>query len=354
MPISVHEIAQMVSGTVVGPSDVMLSGACKIEEAVPGSITFMGSAQYAAYLQTTQASAVIISKNVHLTDKEGTTWILVDDPYASFITVLAKFQEERRTAPKTGAEAPAYLGQNTCLGKDIYRGAFSYIGDHVQLGDSVQVYPHVYIGDQVIIGAHTVIYSGAKIYAESRIGQHCIIHAGAVIGSDGFGFVVQTDGTYKKIPHLGQVIIEDHVEIGANTTIDRATLGKTHIAQGTKMDNLVQIGHNVTVGMHTVIAAQTGIAGSAQLGKGCRIGGQAGVAPHITLGDNTQLAGQTGVTKSYKKGHITLMGMPAYEHKQYLKSYAASKNLPKIVRQVHELAQYMGDKDNRAGQADSC
>ena len=344
----------MVSGTVVGPSDVMIGSACKIEEAVPGSITFIGNAQYASYLHTTQASAVIISKNVGLIPKEGITWILVDDPYTSFSTVLAKFQEERRTAPKTGVEAPAYLGQSTCLGKDIYRGAFSYIGEHVQLGDGVQVYPHVYIGDHVTIGAHTIIYSGAKIYAESRIGQHCIIHAGAVIGSDGFGFVLQTDGTYKKIPHLGQVIIEDHVEIGANTTIDRATLGKTHIAQGTKMDNLVQIGHNVTVGMHTVIAAQTGIAGSAQLGKGCRIGGQVGVAPHITLGDQTQLAGQTGVTRSYKEGHITLMGMPAYEHKQYLKSYAASKKLPKIVRQVHELAQYVGAKDNQPRQEDSC
>lgn len=335
MELRVSKIAQLLGGTIVGRDDLMIHQVCKIQEAVPGSITFLANPRYEPYLYTTQASAVIIRKDFRPTRRVLATLLLVEDPYTSFSTLLAKYQA---ITHRVGVESPAYVGQHTTLGQGIYRGAFSYIGNQAQLGDGVQVYPHAYIGDQVTIGDYTVIYSGVKIYAGSQIGRHCTIHAGAVIGSDGFGFAPQADGTYQKIPQLGQVVLEDYVEIGANATIDRATLGKTWIKQGTKLDNLVQVGHNVEVGAHTVIAAQTGIAGSAKLGEGCRVGGQVGIAWHAEVGNQTKLAGQTGVTKSYLQGHTTLMGMPALEQKQYLKSYAVFKQLPELAQKVHQLA----------------
>lgn len=320
----------------MGQGDLTINKVCKIQEAVPGSITFLANPHYEQYLYTTQASAIIIDKDFQPARSVTPTLILVKDPYISFSTLLAQYQTMTSTK-QVGVEYPSYLGKHTALGNGVYRGAFSYIGDYAQLGEGVQVYPHAYIGDYVAIGEHTIIYSGAKIYAGSQIGRHCTIHAGAVIGSDGFGFALQADGSYKKILQLGCVVLEDHVEIGANTTIDRATLGSTWIKQGTKLDNLVQVAHNVEIGAHTVIAALSGIAGSAKLGDGCMLGGQAGVAGHIEVGSRTAVAARGGVTKSYKQDQATLMGTPAFDRKQYLKSYAAFKQLPNLAQKVRQL-----------------
>lgn len=337
MRFTVKAIAELLEGTIVGNDALVIEKIANIQEATPGSITFLANAKYEPHIYTTQASAVIVSKNWEATHKVIPTLILVEDPYTSLGTLLAHYQAQVSTQ-KIGVESPSYLGQHTTLGDGVYRGAFSYIGEHTRLGKGVQIYPHAYIGDYVVIGDHTVIYSGARIYARSQIGQYCIIHAGAVIGSDGFGFALQPDGSYQRIPHIGHVVVENYVEIGANTTIDRATLGSTRIGAGVKLDNLVQVGHNVVVGEHTVIAALSGIAGSAKLGKGCRLGGQVGVVGHTELGSQTVVAGQAGVTKSYKQGNAMLMGMPALDKKLYLRSYALFKKLPELAQKVYQLA----------------
>ena len=325
MVFTIKEIAKILHGKVLGNDSLSINKFCKIQEAVPGSITFLSNPNYEKYIYTTQASVVIVSNNFQPTSPLSTNLILVEDPYISFTILLDTYQKTLNSS-KVGVEEPSYLGTDTALGKDIYRGAFSYIGDRVNIGDKVQIYPHAYIGDRVCIGENTIIYSGVKIYPDCQIGKNCIIHAGAVIGSDGFGFAPDNMGFYKKIPQIGNVIIEDAVEIGANTTIDRATLGTTWIRTGTKIDNLVQIAHNVEVGSNTVIAALTGIGGSAKVGNQCMLGGQVGISWHIEIGQKTIIAGQSGVTKSYKNGNITLMGTPARERKKYLRNYAFSQS----------------------------
>ncbi|OJW68393.1 MAG: UDP-3-O-(3-hydroxymyristoyl)glucosamine N-acyltransferase [Candidatus Amoebophilus sp. 36-38] len=331
MVFTINEIAHLLEGKVVGDDSLKIDKLCKIQEAVPGSITFLANPSYEKYLYTTQASVIIINKNFQPARPISASLILVEDPYLSFTKLLTKY-ESLLNVSKKGIEEPTYLGKNTTIGDAVYRGAFSYIGDHVQLGNGVQIYPHAYIGDHVSIGENTIIYSGVRIYPGSRIGKNCIIHAGAVIGSDGFGFVPEPTGSYQKTPQLGYVVIEDHVEIGANTTIERATLGNTWIKQGTKIGNLVEIAHNVEIGRNTIIVALSGIAGSAKIGNHCMIGGQVGVAGHTEMGDKTMVAGQAGVTKSYKNGNITLMGTPAFERKKYLKNYALFKQLQDIQK----------------------
>jgi UDP-3-O-[3-hydroxymyristoyl] glucosamine N-acyltransferase len=331
MIFTIKEIAQLIEGDVVGDESIKINKLCKIQEAIPGSITFLANLNYEKYLYTTQASAIIINKSFQLQHPVSASLILVEDSYASFTQLLTHYHQTILNARKVGVEEPAYLGKHVTLGESVYRGAFSYIGNHAQLGDGVQVYPHAYIGNQVSIGENTIIYSGVKIYAGCQIGKNCIIHAGAVIGSDGFGYALQPTGGYQKIPQVGGVILEDNIEIGANTTVDRATLGNTWVKQGTKIDNLVQIAHNVEVGRDTVIAALSGIAGSAKIGNNCMLGGQVGVAGHTDMGDGTVVAGQAGVTKSYKKGNITLMGMPAIERRKYLSNYAIFKQLHTIL-----------------------
>lgn len=329
MVFTINQIAELLGGSVVGNGSITINKLCKIQEAVPGSITFLANPVYTKYLYTTQASAIILNKQFQTTEPISATLVLVEDSYASF-TKLLTIYESLLNKPKVGVEQPTYIGEHTQIGESVYRGAFSYIGNHVHIGKGVQIYPHAYIGDRTSIGDHTIIYSGAKIYPDSQIGKSCIIHAGAVIGSDGFGFAMQPSGNYEKIPQLGCVVLEDNVEIGANATIDRATLGNTCIKQGTKIDNLVQVAHNVEIGRNTVIAALSGIAGSAKVGNNCMLGGQVGIAGHTEIGDKTIVAGQAGVTKSYKNGHITLMGMPAIERKKYLKNYAIFKQLKTI------------------------
>ncbi len=329
MGFTVYEIAQLIGGEIIGNAALQLDSLCKIQEATPGSVTFLANPSYEKYLYTTQASAVIIDKKFKPAHPLSASLILVEDPYIGFTKVLNKYQSLLNT-PKIGIEEPNYLGNHVTLGEGIYRGAFSYIGDYVQLGKGVQIYPHTYIGAHAVVGENTIIYSGARIYPGCQVGKNCIIHAGAVIGSDGFGFAPQATGSYQKIPQIGNVILEDDVEIGANTTVDRATMGNTRIQAGTKIDNLVQIAHNVEIGKNTVIAALTGIAGSAKIGDSCVLGGQVGVAGHTEMGDKTMVAGQAGVTKSYKAGNITLMGMPAIERKKFLREYAIFRQLKNL------------------------
>lgn len=327
--LTVQAIAQLIDGQVIaGNSDVLIEHLASIREATAGSATFVANPMYEQYVYTTQASVVIVPKNFQTQYPVSASLIAVADPYVAFNTLLAQYHA-LQSVPTSCVEEPSYLGRDVILGEDMYRGAFSYIGDGAHIGNGVQIYPHVYIGAQVVVGEHTIIYSGAKIYPRCTIGSNCIIHAGAVIGSDGFGFVAQKTGAYTKMPHIGNVIVKDDVEIGANTTVDRATTGSTVIHEGTKIDNLVQIGHNVTIGSDTVVAALTGIAGSASIGNRCTLGGQVGVAGHIAVGDQTMVAGKAGVTKSYKDGNITLMGMPAIERKQFIANHLFLKQLQK-------------------------
>jgi UDP-3-O-[3-hydroxymyristoyl] glucosamine N-acyltransferase len=260
----------------------------------------------------------------------------VDDPYSGFSSLLDEY-DRILSFQKEGVEDPSWVGENTVTGENIYRGAFSYIGKNVTIGDNVKIYPHVYIGDSVTIGDNTLIYSGAKIYDRVVIGSNCQIHAGAVIGSDGFGYAPQKDGTYKKIPQLGNVILKDNVDIGANTTIDRATMESTVIHQGVKLDNLIQVAHNVEIGENTVIAAQTGISGSTTIGKNCIIAGQAGIVGHISLADKMTIGAQSGVTKTFNIEGETILGSPAFEISSSRKSYAIFRKLPDLLERVRKL-----------------
>ena len=267
-----------------------------------------------------------------------TTIILVEDPYLSFTALLEEYHKVV-SFQKIGVEEPSFIGENSKCGDNIFRGAFSYIGNNVTVGNNCKIHPHVYIGDHVTIGNNTILHSGVKIYANCKIGNHCVMHAGAVIGSDGFGFAPQKDGSYKTIPQVGNVIVEDHVDIGANTTVDCATFESTVIKRGVKLDNLVQIAHNVEVGENTVIAAQAGISGSTTIGKNCVIAGQAGIVGHITIGDKITIAAQSGLSKSVDKQGAVFLGSPGFEIADYKKSYVIFRRLPDLLNRIKELEQ---------------
>ena len=307
----------------------------KIEEATEGSITFLANPKYTHFIYSTGASVVIVSKDFVPSAPVPATMIRVENPYTSFTTLL-EFYENYLKSLKSGIEQPSFQAADLKMGQNIYLGAFSYIGEGVVLGDDVKIYPQVYIGDHVTIGRGTVIYAGVRIYRDTHIGADCIVHAGAVLGADGFGFAPQADGSYKKIPQTGNVVLEDCVEIGANTTVDRSTMGSTVIRKGTKLDNLIQIAHNVEVGQNTAIAAQTGVAGSSKIGAGCVIGGQVGIAGHLHIGDRTTIAAQSGVIADIAAG-ATVMGSPSFDHKDYVKSYVVFRKLPKLARRIEQI-----------------
>jgi UDP-3-O-[3-hydroxymyristoyl] glucosamine N-acyltransferase len=336
MQFSIREIAHLLNGKIEGNGELMINNMGTLESAKEGSVSFLSNPKYEHLIYTTRASAVIVSKDFKPSESIQTTLIRVDDPYFSFSVLLDEY-DKFLTYQKEGVEDPSFLGENTTIGKKVYRGAFSYIGKNVIIGDHVKIYPHVYIGDSVVIGDHSILYSGVKIYDRTVIGNYCQIHAGAVIGSDGFGYAPQKDGTYKKIPQLGNVIIEDHVDIGANTTIDRATLESTVIRKGVKLDNLIQVAHNVMIGENTVAAAQTGVSGSTTIGKNCIIAGQSGIVGHIKLADKMTIAAQSGVTKTFEKEGETILGSPAFEIHGYRKSYAIFRKLPDLVERVRDL-----------------
>lgn len=334
MKVTVQQIADLLNGEVVGNAATEVSDLSKIEEGKPGSLSFLSNPKYVPYIYETKASAVIINKSFVPEYPVQTTLIKVEDAYAAFTKLLEFYNQIKNN--KVGIEQPNFVGENTVYGQDIYIGAFAYIGQNCQIGDNVKIYPNCYIGDNVKIADNTTIFAGSKIYADTQIGSRCIIHSGTTIGSDGFGFAPQEDGSYTKVPQTGNVIIEDDVEIGANTTIDRATLGSTIIRQGVKLDNHIQIAHNVEIGAHTVIASQTGIAGSTKIGKYCQIGGQVGIVGHITIGNYVKIQAQSGVNKSLKDNDV-VQGSPAINYGDFSKSFVHFRNLPKIVEDIDKL-----------------
>jgi UDP-3-O-[3-hydroxymyristoyl] glucosamine N-acyltransferase len=332
---SVDYIATLIEGEVEGDGDIKISQLGKIEDASPGAISFLSNPKYEASIYETQASAVIVRKDFQPKKPLNAALIRVDDPYLAFTALLEEYHK-LISFQKQGVEEPAFLSPSAELGEEVYRGAFSYVGEKCRIGNHVKIYPQAYIGDNVQIGDHTIIQSCVKLYPGTIIGSHCVIHAGAVVGSDGFGFAPQPDGTYKTIPQLGNVVIGHHVDVGANTTIDCATLDSTIIRDGVKLDNLIQIAHNVEIGENTVIAAQTGVSGSTKVGKNCVLAGQVGVVGHLKIGDNSKVGAQAGVGKSLRPGSVEL-GSPSFDRKKYLRTYAAFKMLPDLVERIKQL-----------------
>ncbi|MFR9165579.1 MAG: UDP-3-O-(3-hydroxymyristoyl)glucosamine N-acyltransferase [Dysgonomonas sp.] len=341
MSFSAQQIADFLHGSVEGNPEIEVSSFSKIEEGKPGTLTFLANPKYSHYLYSTEASVVLINNDFKLENPVKATLVRVENAYTS-LAILLSIVEKAMKPPKKGIEPNSYISDKAEKGKDVYVGAFSYISDNACIGDNVQIYPQVYVGENVTIGNNTILYPGVKIYPNCKIGANCIIHAGAVIGSDGFGFAHE-DGVYKKIPQMGIVIIHDDVEIGANTTIDRAVMDATVIHKGVKLDNLIQIAHNVEVGEHTAMAAQVGISGSTKIGKHCVLGGQAGLGGHIVVGDNVSIGAQSGVIGNIKEG-AAVIGSPPMPVKDFFRSSAVFAKLPEMYRQ---LAQIQRDLDSR-------
>jgi len=334
MKFTAAQIAGILEGEVVGNPDAEVYKLAKIEEGTEGSLTFLANPKYANFIYTTDATVTIVNASFEPEQPIKTTLIKVEDAYQSFSKLLEYYNQVKLM--KSGIEQPSVISENVIYGDHLYLGSFSYIGKNVTIGNNVKIYPNCFIGDNVTLGDNTILFAGVKIYSESVIGSDCTLHSGVIIGSDGFGFAPNDDGTYKKVPQIGNVILEDSVEIGACTTIDRATLGSTVIRKGVKLDNHIQIAHNVEIGENTVIAAQTGIAGSTKIGSNCMIGGQVGIAGHLTIGNNVRVQAQSGIGKNITDGE-TIQGSPAFNYGDYSKSYVHFKNLPKIVADLEEL-----------------
>lgn len=340
MKFTAQQIADILEGDIVGDADVKVSKLAKIEEGVEGTLTFLANPKYTTYIYSTKASITIVNKTFEPEDNITTTLIKVDDAYKSFSKLLEYYNQVKLN--KFGIEQPSFIAESSAYGENIYIGAFSYVGENVTIGDNVKIFPNAYIGDNVKIGDNTIIFAGAKIYSECLIGNHCVINSGAIIGADGFGFAPNEKGEYQKVPQTGNVILEDFVDVGAATTIDRATLGSTVIRRGVKLDNQIQIAHNVEIGKNTVIAAQTGIAGSTKIGENCQIGGQVGIVGHITIGDNVKIQAQSGIGRNVKDNEV-LQGSPALAYGDYNKSYVHFKNLPKIIKKFNDLEKSYGN-----------
>lgn len=335
MKFTAEQIAKILEGEVVGNPNAEVWTLSKIEEGAEGSIAFLANPKYESYIYKTKASITLVNNSFVPEGEISTTLIKVDDAYLSF-TKLLTFYDEAKKASKVGIEQPSTVSSTAKFGENFYLGSFSYIGSNVQIGNNVKIYPNSFVGDNVVLGNNVTVFAGAKIYSETQIGNDCVIHSGAIIGADGFGFAPNTDGTYTKIPQIGNVIIEDAVDIGAGTTIDRATMGSTIIRKGVKLDNQIQIAHNVEIGENTVIAAQTGVAGSTKIGKNCVIGGQVGFAGHLVIGNNVRIQAQSGIGKNIKDNEV-LQGSPAFGYTDYSKSYVHFRNLPKIINELDEL-----------------
>ncbi len=336
MKFTVAQIAQVVGGTVEGDAEATVSSLAKIEEATPGSLAFLSNTKYEPFLYSTGATAVIVSPELPLRQAVAATLIRVADPYSAFTKLLEFYQQAARTG-KRGVEQPSFLGAGSTIGAGHYRGAFSYVGENCVLGENVLIFPHAYIGDRVRIGDNSIIHAGAKVYADTVIGQRCVVKAGAVVGTDGFGFAPQPDGSYKAIPQIGNVVLEDDVSIGANATVDCATMGSTVVRQGAKIDNLVQLAHNVEIGRHTVIAAQTGISGSSKIGDFCVLAGQVGMAGHLSIANKTTITAQSGVGKSVQQEGLTLQGSTAFDFKQNQRAQVVFRRLPELDQRVAAL-----------------
>ena len=342
MKFTAEQIASILEGEIVGNPMVEVFRLSKIEEGTEGSLTFLSNPKYLNYIYSTEASVTIVNNTFVPENELRTTLIKVEDAYQAFSKLLEYYNHVKNN--KSGIEQPSVISENVKYGKQLYLGSFSFIGNNVVLGDNVKIYPNCYVGDNVIIGHNVTLFAGAKVFSETIIGNNCAIYSGAIIGSDGFGFAPHADGTYSKIPQIGNVIIEDNVDIGSCTTIDRATMGSTIIRKGVKLDNQIQVAHNVEIGENTVIAAQTGIAGSTKIGKNCMIGGQVGFAGHLTIGNNVRIQAQSGVGRNVKDGEI-LQGSPSFGYTEFSKSYVHFKNLPKIITEFEELKKTINNKD---------
>jgi UDP-3-O-[3-hydroxymyristoyl] glucosamine N-acyltransferase len=343
MKFTAEQIAGILEGEVVGNSNAEVSELSKIEEGKEGSLTFLANPKYNNYIYTTEATITIVNKTFVPESALKTTLIKVEDAYMSFSKLLEFYDQAKGS--KSGIEQPSVISENVKYGDNLYLGSFAYIEADVVLGNNVKIYPNCFIGKNVIIGDNVTIFAGAKVYSDTLIGNNCVIHSGAIIGSDGFGFAPSPDGTYKKIPQIGNVIIEDDVDIGSCTTIDRATMGSTIIRKGVKLDNQIQIAHNVEIGENTVIAAQTGVAGSTKIGKNGMIGGQVGISGHLTIGNNVRIQAQAGVGRNVKDNEI-LQGSPAFAYNDYSKSYVHFRNLPKIVTEIEKLKKLILNQKN--------
>ena len=342
MKFTAEQIAGILEGEIVGNPMVEVFRLSKIEEGTEGSLTFLSNPKYLNYIYSTEASVTIVNNTFVPENELRTTLIKVEDAYQAFSKLLEYYNHVKNN--KSGIEQPSVISENVKYGKQLYLGSFSFIGNNVVLGDNVKIHPNCYVGDNVIIGDNVTLFAGAKVFSETIIGNNCAIYSGAIIGSDGFGFAPHADGTYSKIPQIGNVIIEDNVDIGSCTTIDRATMGSTIIRKGVKLDNQIQVAHNVEIGENTVIAAQTGIAGSTKIGKNCMIGGQVGFAGHLTIGNNVRIQAQSGVGRNVKDGEI-LQGSPSFGYTEFSKSYVHFKNLPKIISEFEELKKTINNKD---------
>ncbi len=325
MEVTAKIIADHLGGELIGDPDVKVSSVARIEQGKPGTLCFLANPKYEHYLYTCKASVILINSTFEPKGEISSTIIKVDNAYEAVASLL-DLLNSIKSSKKRGRALSAHIAFSSKIGKGVYVGSHSYIGKKVVIGKGTQIYPQVYVGDNVSIGENCVLYPGVKIYYGCKIGNNCIIHSNAVIGADGFGFAPTEDGTYKKIPQTGIVTIEDDCEIGANTAIDRATMGTTLIEKGVKIDNLVQIAHNVIIGSNTVIAGQAGIAGSSKIGKSCMLGGQVGISGHLYIADNTIFAAQSGLIGNVKESGRVLMGTPAIDHKDYIKAYAVFKN----------------------------
>ena len=334
MKFTAIQIAELLNGEIVGDKNVEVSNLSKIEEGKSGSLTFLSNPKYTPFIYSTNASITIVNNDFSPERELSTTLIKVKDAYSAFSVLLDHYNSIKSN--KVGIDTPSFISKSASYGKECYFGAFTYIGENVKIGNNVKIYSNSYIGDNVEIGDNTHISSGVRIYHDCLIGNNCNIEANTVIGADGFGFAPNEKGKYSKIPQIGNVVIEDFVDIGACTTIDRATLGSTIIKKGVKLDNQIQIAHNVVVGENTVIAAQTGIAGSTKIGCNCQIGGQVGFAGHINIGNNVKIQGQSGVIKNIPDNK-TVQGTPAFDYGNFYKSYANFKNFPKIVKGINEI-----------------
>ncbi len=334
-------IADFLKGKVEGDPEAKVNDVSKIEEGKPGTLSFLANPKYEKYLYETQSSIVIVNQDFQPQQKIGATLIRVENAYDAFADLLILYEQSK--PKKRGISKLASIARSATLGENLYVGEFTVVHENAKIGDAVQLYPQVYIGDNVKIGEGTIIHPGVRIYEGCLIGAFCVIHSGVVIGGDGFGFAPNQDNDYKKIPQVGNVIVEDHVEIGANTTIDRATMGSTIIRKGVKLDNLIQIGHNAEIDENTVIAAQSGVSGSAKIGKNCMLGGQVGVVGHLSIADGTKIAAKSGIPKTIKKEGTVVQGAPAFEFFDYQRSYVLFKNLPKLKKQIDELERNVAD-----------
>jgi UDP-3-O-[3-hydroxymyristoyl] glucosamine N-acyltransferase len=335
MQLTAYQIKTLLNGTIEGNPDVVVDQLAKIEEAQAGSLSFLANPRYEHYLYTTNASIVIINEDYTLTQPVKATLIRVKDAYSSFSVLLEKYNIIK--LDKKGIEAPSFIHPTAKIGRDVYIGAFAYIGSNVTIGDRCKIYPHVYLGDNVKVGDDCTLFSGVKIYSDCVIENRAIIHSNTVIGSDGFGFAPQPDGSFSKVSQIGNVIIEDDVEIGSNTSVDRATMGSTIIHKGVKMDNLIQLAHNVEIGSNTVIASQTGISGSTKIGENSIIGGQVGIVGHVSIAKNSQIQAKSGVNRSIEEEGKKWAGAPATQYNNHMRAQVVFQRLPELEKEIGEL-----------------